>query len=171
MRRTLLYTLLFAVALSAASCRRAVERARENIRVEAVERIERHGLREVEVVVRVSNGTGYKLLLDTARLDLFYASNRVGDIRLRESVEVPRRAVTSVSTRWQLRISDPMALYVLVRKVQQNDLSDVAVSYFVEGRGGPVSVNILRQMVPVSEFLNTFGLTSQDVVDYLTSIR
>jgi hypothetical protein len=37
------------------------------------------------------------------------------------------------------------------------------VSYAVEGRGGPAPVKISRERMPLSDFLNTFGLTIEDV--------
>ena len=43
----------------------------------------------------------------------------------------------------------------------------VAVSFAVEGRGGPASVKNSEEMVPLSEFLNIFGLSLQDVKNYL----
>lgn len=167
MKKLLYILLLSAVALSLGSCRRAVEKARRNIRVEAVEKIERQGLTGAEVVLRVRNDTGYKLVLDNARLDIYYGRSRVGDISLREGVEVARHTAGSVSTLWRIRISDPLALYVLAKKIERNDLSEVAVSFSVEGRGGPAPVKISREMVPLSEFLNIFGLTMQDLKNYL----
>lgn len=167
MKKLLCILLLTAVALSLGSCRRAVEKARRNIRVEAVEKIELQGLTGAEVVLRVRNDTGYKLVLDNARLDIYYGRSRVGDIALREGVEVARRTTGSVSTRWRIRISDPLALYVLAKKIERNDLSEVAVSFSAEGRGGPAPVKISREMVPLSEFLTIFGLTMQDLKNYL----
>jgi DNA-nicking Smr family endonuclease len=52
---------------------------------------------------------------------------------------------------------------VLARKVKSGDLSQVEVSYAVEGRGGPAPVKISRERMPLSDFLNTFGLTIEDV--------
>ena len=86
---------------------------------------------------------------------------------LREAVEVPRRTTDSFRTLWQLKISDPLALYVLARKVKSGDLSQVEVSYAVEGRGGPAPVKISRERMPLSDFLNIFGLSLQDVKNYL----
>ena len=63
-QRYSVYVLLLAVAVSLSSCRRAVEKARRNIRFEGIERVERQGLTGAEVVVRVMNDTGYKLVLD-----------------------------------------------------------------------------------------------------------
>ena len=158
-QRYSVYVLLLAVAVSLSSCRRAVEKARRNIRFEGIERVERQGLTGAEVVVRVMNDTGYKLVLDAAEMGVYYAGGRVGTVVLREAVEVPRRTTDSFRTLWQLKISDPLALYVLARKVK----SQVEVSYAVEGRGGPAPVKISRERMPLSDFLNTFGLTIEDV--------
>ena len=117
-QRYSVYVLLLAVAVSLSSCRRAVEKARRNIRFEGIERVERQGLTGAEVVVRVMNDTGYKLVLDAAEMGVYYAGGRVGTIVLREAVEVPRRTTDSFRTLWQLKISDPLALYVLARKVK-----------------------------------------------------
>ena len=158
-QRYSVYVLLLAVAVSLSSCRRAVEKARRNIRFEGIERVERQGLTGAEVVVRVMNDTGYKLVLDAAEMGVYYAGGRVGTVVLREAVEVPRRTTDSFRTLWQLKISDPLALYVLARKVKSGDLSQVEV----EGRGGPAPVKISRERMPLSDFLNTFGLTIEDV--------
>ena len=137
-QRYSVYVLLLAVAVSLSSCRRAVEKARRNIRFEGIERVERQGLTGAEVVVRVMNDTGYKLVLDAAEMGVYYAGGRVGTVVLREAVEVPRRTTDSFRTLWQLKIS-------------------------VEGRGGPAPVKISRERMPLSDFLNTFGLTIEDV--------
>ena len=126
-QRYSVYVLLLAVAVSLSSCRRAVEKARRNIRFEGIERVERQGLTGAEVVVRVMNDTGYKLVLDAAEMGVYYAGGRVGTVVLREAVEVPRRTTDSFRTLWQLKISDPLALYVLARKVKSGDLSQVEV--------------------------------------------
>lgn len=167
MRKYLIYLLLLGAAVSVTSCRKAVEKAQRNIRFEGIERVERQGLTGAEVVVRVKNDTGYKLVLNAAQVDIYYAGRRVGTILLREAVEVPRRTTDSFRTLWRLKISDPMALYVLAKKIRSEDLSQIALSVAVEGRGGPAHVNFSRERVPLSEILNTFGLTLQDVKNYL----
>ncbi|WP_290540575.1 hypothetical protein [Alistipes sp.] len=162
-QRYSVYALLLILAVSLASCRRAVEKARQNIRFEGIEKVERQGLTGAEVVVRVMNNTGYKLVLETAEMGVYYADSRVGTIVLREAVEVPRHTTDSFRTLWQLKISDPLALYVLARKVKSGDLSQVEVSYAVKGRGGPAPVKISHERMPVSDFLNIFGLTIEEV--------
>lgn len=167
MRKYVIFLLLLGAAVSMTSCRRAVEKAQRNIRFEGIERVERQGLTGAEVVVRVMNDTGYKLLLEAAEVDIYYAGGRVGTVLLREAVEVPRRTTDSFRTLWRLKISDPLALYVLAKKVRSGDISQVTLSVAVEGRGGPAPVKFSRERVPLSEFLNTFGLTLQDVKNYL----
>lgn len=167
LRRVAWCALLLWATLPLASCRRAAERAAAKIRIEAVESVERQGLTGFEAVVRVRNGSGYKLVLERARLDLYCDGARAGDIRLGGRVEVGRRTVERVATRWQVRISDPLALYALARRVRRGAAEGIEVSYAVEGRGGPAAVNISRERVPLSEFLRTFGWTLQDVADYL----
>lgn len=113
-QRYSVYVLLLAVAVSVSSCRRAVEKARRNIRFEGIEKVERQGLTGAEVVVRVMNDTGYKALCSMRRRRAFtMPGSRVGTIVLREAVEVPRRTTDSFRTLWRLKISDPLALYVL----------------------------------------------------------
>ena len=167
MKKYLLYIVLLAVAVSAVSCRKAVEKAQRNIRFGGIEKVERQGLTGAEVVVRVTNDTGYKLVLGMAEIDVYYAGGRVGTVVLREPVEVPRHTTDSFRTLWRLKIADPLALYALVRKLESGDLSQVGIAYALEGRGGPAPVKISRERMPLSDFLNTFGLTLQDVKNKL----
>ena len=59
-KRLLLLGLLLAATLPLGSCGRAVERARERIRLEAVESVRRLGFSGAEAVVRVRNSNGYE---------------------------------------------------------------------------------------------------------------
>ena len=156
--RSLCWLLVFVVLLSATSCRRAIEKTARKIRVEAVEQV---------VTLRVANGSGYKLSLDTVRVDLFCAGSRVGRMVLREQVEVAKRQTASVPTRWQMKIYDPLALYAMIRKIARGDYSNITVSYLVSGRGGPIPINISQEMVLLSDFLNIFGLKTEDIKSLL----
>ncbi len=87
-------------------------------------------------------------------------------IRLHESVEIGKRTTESIMTRWKIRIDDPLIVLLLGRDLETDEPSQIFVSYSVEGRGGPASVNIAREKVPLSDFLNTFGVTLQDVKNH-----
>ena len=149
------------------SCRRMAEKAQRNIRLEAVEKARRQGLSGAEIVLRVKNGTGHKLKLEKASLTVYYAGGVVTKVALREPAEAPRRATASVTTLWRIRTSDPMALHVMTKKIREDDISKIGVSFAIEGRGGPARVKISREMMPLSEFLNIFGLSLNDVKNYL----
>lgn len=167
LKRILLIALLLAAALPTVSCRRAVERAREKIRVEAVEPVRRMGFSGAEAVVRVRNDSRSRLVLREADLEFFLGGRPVLSARLHRPVEVPRRTTERVVTRWRLQILDPMALPVLTGRLRAGEIGQVAVSCRIRGRGGPVRVNISQEMMPLSDFLNIFGLTLQDVQNYL----
>ena len=159
--------LLLGVVLPLGSCRRMAEKAQRNIRLEAVEKARRQGLSGAEIVLRIKNGTGHKLKLEKASLTVYYAGVVVTKVALREPAEAPRRATASVTTLWRIRTSDPMALHVMTKKIREDDISKIGVSFAVEGRGGPARVKISREMMPLSEFLNIFGLSLNDVKNYL----
>lgn len=163
MRKLLFITLVLAVVLPMSSCRRAVEKARRNIRIEAVEKIKLQGMTGIDLVLRLKNGTNYKLVLDRAALNLYYAEDCVAQAVLREKIEVARLTTGSVTTQWKLRVSDPLALYALVRKVGQGDLSKINVSYELEGRGGPIPAKSSSRIMPLSEFLHIFGVDIEHV--------
>lgn len=167
MKRLLLYALLLFAALSAVSCRRSVEKVARKIRFEGIERVQMQGLTAAEVVARVDNGSAYRLALSAARIDLYYADALVGRLVLLDPVEIERRTAASLQTRWRIQISDPLTLYVLYRKVQSGEFDRIALSFAIEGRGGPAPLRFSREKMPLSEFLTTFGLTVQDVQNYL----
>ena len=164
MRKWLYCILLTAMVLPMVSCRRAVEKARRNIRLEAVEKVERKGMGGAEAVVRVAFWAGGFLYGKGQNMQTRVA---VMSIILHGRVEVPRRTTGSFTSLWRVRTTDPMAYYVMVKKIREDDISQVAVSFAVEGRGGPASVKNSEEMVPLSEFLNIFGLSLNDVKNYL----
>lgn len=165
-RKLFLCLLCLAVCAGLTSCRRKMEKMQEKVRVEAVERVEMRSLTGLDVILRVRNDTGYKLLLNKASLDIFVGASFVAGAELCDPVEVPRRSLDSIATRWRLRISDPFAAYAFVRRIRRGDISALSVSFSAEGRGGPVSANICREKMPLSEFLNTFGTTFEELKNY-----
>ena len=167
MKRNLLLLCLLCAALLSGSCRRAAERAAQKIRIEAVESITPKGLTSAEAVLRIANGTRYKLLLQEAQFTLCYQSSRVLTLRLYDGFEVPKRSVASVPTRWRIRIEDPLALLLVGRDVRAGEAANLFVSYTLAGRGGPASGNRTEEMVPLSDFLRTFGVTLEEIKNYL----
>lgn len=171
MRRLLLCLLVAAAACAATSCRRAVERSASKIRIEAVGRPVVLSPTAFELPLTVDNGSAHRLRLESASLALRCGDARALELRLVGEVCIARRTRVEAVTRWRMRIADPLALYVVVERLRKGELSDLAVDYAVEGRGGPAAVNISRERVPLSEFLNTFGLTTDDVARFFRTER
>ena len=168
LRRIVWRCLAAAILLTAAvSCRQAVEQARHEIGIETVERIERRGLAGAVAVLRVRNDSERTLVLRHARIGVSYGGAPVCELELRDPVRVPRRTTGSVTTLWRVRADDPMALYVLERRIREGDLERIGIRYDLRGRGGAVSVNISGKMTSLSDFLNTFGLSEDDLKNYL----
>lgn len=167
MKRIFLLLCLTLLASSMTSCRRAAEKAARKIRIEAIERIEPKGLTGAEAMLRITNGTSHKLVLAQASFTFYYNESKAVTIKLHEGVEIGKHTTESIVTRWKLRIDDPLAILLISRDFQANDLSQIRISYALEGRGGPAPVNIAREMMPLSDFLNIFGITLQDVKKYL----
>ena len=166
MRKTGLLLLLAVLCAVLPSCRRVAEKAGEKIRIEEVERVSGRGVTGAEIVVRVVNDSRYKIALERASLDLYMGQSCACSAELLQPVEVARRTTASVATQWRIRIVDPLALYAVVRRVQRNDITQIGVSFSVEGHGGPLPVNFSREKMPLSEFLNTFGVDLQELKNY-----
>ena len=167
-RRIVWRCLAAAILLAAvASCRQAVERSRSEIGIEAVERIERRGSAGAVAVLQVRNDSERTLVLRRARIGVSYGGTPVCELELRGPVRVPRRTTGRVTTLWRLRSDDPMALYVLERRIREGDLERIGIRYDLRGRGGVVPVNISAEMMPLSDFLNTFDLSADDLKNYL----
>ena len=167
MKKLLQLTLLLALVLPMSACRKAAQKAASKIRLEAVERVTPKGFTAVEAVLRVANGTSYKLALEQATIRIHYRQSDVLVLTLHEAVGLGKKRTESLTTRWKVQIADPLALLLLARDVKSGDPSQIAVSARIEGRGGPARVNLDRQMVPLSEFLRTFDLSMEDLNNYL----
>lgn len=166
-RRLLLRLLPLLLLPLFASCRKAVERTVEKIRFEGIERVEVRSLSAVTVTVRIDNGTGHRLRLDEGSATLLYNGSRVGTLTLTEPAELPARTRSSLATRWRARVADPIALLATLKALDKGDLSHLGVSFSASGHGGPAPVNISREEVPLQEILNTFGITIEDLKNYI----
>lgn len=155
------------LVLLATSCQKAIERAQRDIRLEAVESIERKGMSGAAATIRVANDSRYKLVLKNARFELFYGEVPVSSFTLHGRVEIPRRTSGSYRSLWRVVTEDPMIYYMVTKKIEAGEIDRIAVSFTLEGRGGPASAKMSEEMMPFSEFLNIFGLDLDEVRKYL----
>ncbi len=163
-----LFLLLVAAVAMTPSCRKMADEARENVKLEAIESIKLRGLSAVDATVRIKNDTDYTLALNSANVTLYYGDDAVARATLSEGVELAGHTTASLHTSWRLKILSPLTLYVVARKALAGDISQMTLSGTVEGRGGPMPVKISREKMPLSEFLDIFGLTMDDLKRNLT---
>ena len=91
----------------------------------------------------------------------------VAEFRLHEPVRIPERTTVDCRSLWRLRTEDPMAYYALGRRLRSGDTERIGISAHIEGRSGRYPVNFSCQRMPVSDFLNTFGLSIKDIENFL----
>lgn len=166
-RRMCVAVLVLAVTLGLPSCRRAVERAQRDIAVERVVEVARLGSAGAAVTLRVRNDSRRTLRLDEARFGLYLAGGLAAEFLLHEPVRVEPRTTTDCRSIWRVKVEDPMAYYALQRRIRAGAGDRIEISVRITGRGGGVPVKISRERMPLSEFLNTFGVTIEDLENFL----
>ena len=82
---------------------------------------------------------------------------------LRDTVTVASGWEGDVRMRCRLRVPDRAALYAVQRKLQRAETQRMTVSFALRLRVGDAVKKIGRRRMPLSDFLNTFGLTIEDV--------
>lgn len=158
LRRLHILVLLAAVA-SFGGCGRYPVR---EVRIEAEESAV-YGTAGADVTLRVANQGGRALLFGGAELRLAYKGGEVLRATLRDTVAAAPRSERTVRTRWRLRVPDRAALYAVQRKLQRAETQGMTVAFVLEVRVDGRMKKIGRRM-PLSDFLNIFGLRSEDLL-------
>ena len=109
--------------------------------------VETYGSAGADVTLHVANRGG-EVLRATLRDTVTVASGWEGDVRMRCRLCVPDRA----------------ALYAVQRKLQRAETQRMTVSFALRLRVGDAVKKIGRRRMPLSDFLNTFGLRPEDLL-------
>lgn len=165
-RRAAVAVLAVVVAAVLPSCRGAVERAWQEMAVEQVVEVVRRGSAGAAVTLRLRNDSRHTLRLNEVRLDLYLAGARVAEWRLHEPVRIPDRTTADYRTLWRLSSDDPMAYYALERKIRGGEADRIEVEALVRGRAGVARINFSTERMPLSDFLNTFGATIEELENF-----
>ncbi len=166
MKRWLTVSLLLAMMLSLGSCSNTMQKMRRKVQFQGIESVELTSLSTIRMDVRIKNQTAHNLHLRDAVAHLYYRDREVGSLRLQEQVEVPRRTDSEVFTSyWLVDVGNPLSLLPILGKVRGGDLSELWVDLELEGRGGPMPVNLSRGKMPLSDFLRTFGVDAKSLTN------
>ena len=80
------------------------------------------------------------------------------------TLHVANRGGRPVRMRCRLRVPDRAALYAVQRKLQRAETQRMTVSFALRLRVGDAVKKIGRRRMPLSDFLNTFGLRPEDLL-------
>lgn len=164
----LLVVLLAAVCVLAGCSR---ESYADKIAVEGIGQVRQQGLSGLVVRLDVRNDTGHRLKLREASFEFHYVQEWVASLSLREELRVPPHFRGELPSAWRVRASAPGALRALKRKIAAGETGKIFVTAHVRGKGGPMGFKFSREMMPLSEFFNIFGIDIEDLKPYLEENR
>ena len=120
--------------------------------------VETYGSAGADVTLHVANRGGRPLRFEAAALSLAYDGGEVLRATLRDTV--------TVASGWEgdVRMRCRAALYAVQRKLQRAETQRMTVSFALRLRVGDAVKKIGRRRMPLSDFLNTFGLRPEDLL-------
>lgn len=152
------------VCLVMMSCHEAINDAQHQIQIEGIEQVRQRGLSVLDLTLKISNKTDYRLVVKSLTFSLTTSESPFLTAELTDKLKVEKQFVGEVKCRFRLRNANRMAVYAWVRKVRRGKMPPTYISFSLRGRGGLLPVKISREKCEVSEFLNIFGLSKDDVL-------
>ncbi len=152
-------TLLAAVALLG-GCNRYLAR---EVQIETTD-VATYGSAGADVTLHIVNRGDRPLRLEAAELRLTYDRGEVLYALLRDTVEAAPRWEGDVRLRCRLRIPDRGALYAVQQKLKRGQTQRMEVTFALRLCVGDAVKKIGRRRMPLSDFLNIFGLRPEDLL-------
>lgn len=167
MRKFWIITLLISVSLTLTSCRGKIERMRQKVKIEQIDAVRPMGLTRLDVDLTATNGTAHKMQLTSATAIFLVHEAKVATLQLIEPITLPRRSTEQLTSSWSVKIHNPLALLAVAQQLRNGEQDSITIQLQLEGRGGPIPINIERGPMPLSEFLRIFGLDANQLNQYL----
>ena len=114
--------------------------------------VETYGSAGADVTLHVANRGGRPLRFEAAALSLAYDGGEVLRATLRDTV--------TVASGWE----GDVRMRCRLRKLQRAETQRMTVSFALRLRVGDAVKKIGRRRMPLSDFLNTFGLRPEDLL-------
>lgn len=147
---------LLAVLFLSASCIR-----QDDFRFIGFEGAAMHGLTRADVTVRIENRSNRNVTLQDAHLYVFNEGAEVCEIRLRNDVVIPKRSSEAICLPLQLRVSDPLALYGLIKSLSVKGIGQLTVSGTGTVKAGKLKKGFEMSERPLSDFASLYGGLSE----------
>jgi len=117
----------------------------------------------MNLYVSIDNGINHNIVVKSCTAVVSRDGAEIMRIELRDRVVVPKRSVSEVLLPLRFRADNSMSILVLLRRILDGRIDDLTVSLDVRCRVSVVSKTFSKQNIAMSEFLDTFGVTIDDV--------
>lgn len=118
---------------------------------------DRHGWAGADLTLRIGNRSAHDLHIRAAEITFCYDETFVGTATLTRETVIPKHSSDLHRTRWRLRVEDPAAAMLILKRIEAHDYDRIAIGYTVTAKAGAAKRTFSAEMVPLSIFLATFG--------------
>lgn len=149
------------IALAGVSCKNKKERTddrQEKVRVERVADFRSNGLTSYEIDVVVVNDSRISFVLESASVDVYIGTMRLGVITAEVPVTVPKRSTTTVTLPLSASIDNPLGLVSAYNKISRGDTGDVRFTLHARVKAAGAVREIERPNITLAEVLSLAGV-------------
>lgn len=161
MSRAMLVIAVAAAALAFVSCKNKKKESADNqekVRIEKVADFRSHGLTSYELDVVVANDSRVTFKLESASVDVYIGSMRLGSIKADVEITVPKRSTTTVTLPLSASIDNPLGLISAYNKISRGDTGDVHFTLHARIKAAGAARTIERQNITLAEVLSLAGV-------------
>ena len=159
--RIVLFIAVAVVALAGVSCKNRKETQsvkQEKVRIEKVADFRTKGLTSYEVDVVVVNDSRIAFRLESASVDVYMGSSRLGTINADTEITVPTRSTTTVTIPLSASIDNPLGLLSAYNKISRSDIGDFHFTLHARVKAAGASRDIERRNITLTEVLSMAGI-------------
>ena len=117
----------------------------------------------MNLYVRIGNTSSYNVILKSCTAVIRCGGEELMQIELRERAVIPKRSTSEVLLPLRFRADNSMSIAVLLRRILQGRIDDMTVTMTAKCRASIISKTFSMQNVAMSEILDNFGVTIDNV--------
>jgi len=117
----------------------------------------------MNLYVRIGNTSSYNVILKSCTAVIRCGCEELMQIELRERAVIPKRSTSEVLLPLRFRADNSMSIAVLLRRILQGRIDDMTVTMTAKCRASIISKTFSMQNVAMSEILDNFGVTIDNV--------
>lgn len=117
----------------------------------------------MNLYVSIDNGLGYNIVVKSCTAVVCRDGVEIMSVDLRDKVVVPKQSVSEVLLPLRFRADNTMSILALLSRILDGRIEDLTVTLTARLRVSIVSKTFSKQSIVMSEILDTFGVTIDDV--------